>query len=228
MTYCSRCGVELEADTERCPLCGGGEFAEEEPRLTEYAPLAEASGRAPLRALVIRLVMLVTITAAAAVVLVDRFTGAGVSWAPIALIPIVATGAGAAGAIAVRGAARRFGTVWLTAMVMLVGLDAVDGAGLAWFVPVALPILALAAVVVLVARVVVRHVPAAVRGSVVLLLTALLCLGIDLAVTRFRSGTASIGWSFVVLLAAAPVALFLLVLDRTVLRVVDLRRRFHL
>lgn len=224
--WCPRCGVQLEPDRTRCPLCGEARLSAEPVDVGEYVPLPPPALDTRWRGIVRRVALLVAGTASVAVALVDRIVVGYLSWSPYALIPIVAAALMVVAVSLRRAPAVRVGGVFAIASMMLIGLDALDG--IAWFVPVALPILAAAAIVCGVAALVLPRMPGAIRSAVVLALAAAVCVAVDGAIVRYRSGTPELGWSLVVLVAAVPGALFLLTLELTVLRVIDLRRRFHL
>lgn len=230
MTYCSRCGVEVEERAEWCPLCEAPIQRLDEPR-EEPARYPDVVAAAPGRQL--RYVVWVVSTAALLslaltfvtldVVLNQRITwsiypvtGAGVIWLLITLVVAVAR----------RPIFVIVGQAVATAGFLFL-IDIFDGR-LHWFVPLALPIVAVvtgASVVVwLVARLS-RHAPILIAAAVLFGCGAG-SVAVDLLVSAYL-GAPGMSWSFVVLGATVPLMVFLLYFHFRLGRRIQLGRILH-
>ncbi|MCG8481337.1 MAG: hypothetical protein MI724_19740 [Spirochaetales bacterium] len=226
--YCERCGVQLEDDMERCPLCGGTSRVSEEPRVPEYAPSDERPGVPAVRRIAARVLALLSATAVVILLIVDLFFTGGLSWTPPVVTPVVFG--------TLMGLLPLLSTRWQSVFVvelvliaiMLVLLDALDDGSLEWFVPVALPILGLTAFLLAGSAALVPRVRGVAKGALILAAAGVLTAGIEITVRLYRDMAIGISWSAVVLVSTLPAAAFLLLLQQTVLRYVDLRRRFYL
>jgi peptidoglycan/LPS O-acetylase OafA/YrhL len=224
MTYCSRCGVEVEERAEACPLCEAPIQRLDEPREdpARYPEVVAAPDRQ------VRYLVWILSTAALSsitltlvtldVVLNHRITwslyplmGAGVIWLLITLVV----------ALARRPIFVIVGQAVATGGFLFL-IDISDG-HLHWFAPLALPIVAVvtgASVLVwLVARLS-RRAPALIAAAV-LAGCAAGSVAVDLLVSAYL-GTPGMSWSFVVLGAAVPLMVFLLYFH------IRLGRRLHL
>jgi hypothetical protein len=224
MTYCSRCGVEVEERAEACPLCEAPiqrlDGPREEP--ARYPDVVAAPNRQ------LRYLVWILSTAALSslaltfgtldVVLNRRITwsfyplvGAGVIWLLMTVVVAVARRP----VFVIVGQAVATGG-------FLFFIDISDGR-LHWFVPLALPIVAVvtgASILVwLVARLS-RRAPALVAAAVLFGCGAG-SVAVDLLVSAYL-GAPGMSWSWVVLGAAAPLVLFLLYFH------IRLGRRIHL
>ena len=224
MTYCSRCGVEVEERAEACPLCEAPIQRLDEPREepARYPDVVTAPNRQ------VRYLVWISSTAALSslaltfgtldVVLNQRITwslypltGAGVIWLLITLVVALARRP----IFVIVGEAVATGG-------FLFFIDLLDGR-LHWFVPLALPIVAVvtgASVLVwLVARMS-RRAPALIAAAVLFGCGAG-SVAVDLLVSAYL-GAPGMSWSFVVLGAAVPLIVFLLYFH------IRLGRRIHL
>jgi hypothetical protein len=230
MTYCSRCGVEVEERAEACPLCEAPIQRLDEPR-EEPARYPDVGTPAPGRR--VRYVVWVLSTAALSslaltLVTLDGvlnrritwslypLTGAGVIWLLITLVVAVAR----------RPIFVIVGQAVATGGFLLL-IDIFDGR-LDWSVPLALPIVA----VVTGASVLVWLVARLSRRAPALIAAAVLCgcgagsVAVDLLVSAYL-GAPSMSWSFVVLGAAVPLMVFLLYFHLRVGRRIQLGRILH-
>lgn len=226
--YCETCGVELEPGVDRCPLCGSIEGVSEDPRLREYAAGDPQPVQPLLRRLLRRATGAVTATAVLILLIVDIGSNAGVTWSPLAIVPVLASGAIVAIIVSTRRWWPGYAGFLATVIVMLGLLDVLADQVSDWFVPVALPIVATLGVLAAVVRSVFRGHSAAVGTAAVLLGVGVLTAMIDATVHVYTGGRADLSWSLVVLVSTVPTAGLLVALHQTVLRFVDLRRRFHI
>ena len=226
--FCERCGVELEPGVTRCPLCGGEELGSAEPELREYRRSPDQQDSPAFGRLVVRILRLAAITAVAIVFLVDLWSSGDLSWSPVAAAAIAAGTAIAGFPFQFRRWWPVFGASIGTIFLLLVLLDLLGNARLEWFLPVALPLLIAVGAISAVISWLFRRVRGVGKGAMILVGAGMVSAAADLVVSLYRTGSPGIGWSAVVLLSTFPVAVFLVVLQSTVLRYVDLRRRFHI
>ncbi|MDQ7013713.1 MAG: DUF6320 domain-containing protein [Planctomycetota bacterium] len=143
-------------------------------------------------------------------------TGVGVLWVFITLVVLVARRpifVIAGQAVATAG--------------FLLAIDFFDGK-LSWFMPLALPIVAIAttgSVLVWIVTRLSRRAPAMIAASV-LLACATSAVGLDLIVSAHH-GEPGVSWSFIVLGAVVPPMLFLLYFHYRLRKKIDLRRILH-
>ncbi|HSH75402.1 MAG TPA: DUF6320 domain-containing protein [Longimicrobiales bacterium] len=224
MTYCSRCGVEVEERAEACPLCEApiqrlDEPREEPARYPEVvaAPdrqvryLVWISSTAALSSLALTFVTLDVVLNQRITWSLYPLTGAGVIWLLITLVVTVARRP----IFVIVGQAVATGG-------FLFFIDTFDGR-LHWFVPLALPIVTvvtLASVLVwLVARLS-RRAPALIAAAV-LFAGGAGSVAVDLLVSAYL-GAPGMSWSFVMVGAAVPLMVFLFYFH------IRLGRRIHL
>jgi hypothetical protein len=229
MTYCSRCGVEVEERVEACPLCEAPIHRLDEPRKdpARYPEVVATPDRQ------VRYLVWILSTAALSsitltlvtldVVLNHRITwslyplvGAGVIWLLITLVV----------ALARRPIFVIVGQAVATGGFLFL-IDISDG-HLHWFAPLALPIVAVVTaaslLVWLVARLS-RRAPALIAAAV-LAGCAAGSVAVDLLVSAYL-GTPGMSWSFVVLGAAVPLIVFLLYFHIRLGRRIHLERILH-
>ena len=231
MISCPECGVILAPDATVCPLCGTRAVNAAPPR--PQRPYVEVERLRPVvlppRPVVLRLITLLALTAVVVVILVDLSTGARtLGWSTIA---VTAIGVGYVALVApmlVRPRVAAVPIILGAVAVLLLVIDLSDGRGINWFAGVGLPVLAgllvsIAGFGILAGRLHGFHTPA---GA--LIAATLLCVWIDVVITNAFFGAPRLSWSFVVLVAAVPTALFLVALEHTVARYIDMRRRLHL
>jgi len=230
--YCTRCGVELENGLTRCPLCGGADLSENASfvaDLPEYEPLPEDLQERRIGRVYRRILVLLSGTAAAVVLITDLLDGAGgIGWSPIAIAGIAA---GFLFAILPTFRLRlslNFALDVAVAGVLLLAIDRLEDGSVDWFVGIALPILGTMLVLLLGVAWAIPRVRGVAKPAVILGAAAVLCVVTDLAI-RADAGQALVpGWSLVVVVSVGPAAAFLVLLQHTVLSEIDLRRRFYL
>jgi hypothetical protein len=226
MPYCSRCGVEVETRAETCPLCDAPIQRLDEPHAEapRYPQVAASPGRhvrylvwmvstAALLSAALTLVALDLVLARGVTWSVYPLTGAGVLWLFITLVVIFAR----------RPIFIMVGQAAATAG-FLFAIDLLDG-HLEWFLPLALPIVAVvtgASVLVwLVARLS-RRAPAMIAAAV-LFGCAAGSVALDLGISA-HFGVMHLSWSFIVLGAVVPPMVFLLYFHFRLGRTIDLAR----
>lgn len=229
--YCTHCGVELEPGLTRCPLCGGTDLSEDPAFLSdfpEYEPLPERLEKARIGRIYRRLVTLLFGTAAMVVLITDLLDrSGGPDWSPIAIAGIAA---GFLFAILPSLRLRLWTNFALDVAIagaLLLAIDRLEDGTVDWFTGIALPILGAMLVLLLAAAWAMPRVRGVAKPAVIILATAILCVVVDLAIRLDRGLPVVPGWSLVVAASAGPVAAFLVLLQHTVLREIDLRRRFY-
>jgi Family of unknown function (DUF6320) len=207
MTYCSRCGVEVEERAEACPLCAAP--IQRVDRQVRY--LVWISSTAALSSLALSFLALDVLLNRRITWSLYPLIGAGVIWLLITLVVAVAR----------RPIFVIVGQAVATGGFLLL-IDISDGR-LHWFVPLALPVVAVvtgASILVwLVARLSGRA-PALIAAAVLFGCGAG-SVAVDLLVSAYL-GAPGMTWSWVVLGAVVPLVVFLLYFH------VRLGRRIHL
>lgn len=229
MAYCSRCGVEVGPGVLECPLCRAPiqRFEESSPIPARYPVIAEQPGR-QTRSMVWTVSTAVLISAALSLVIMDyvwnrrmtwslyTLTAVGVLWLLITLIV----------ALARRPIFVIVGQAVATTG-FLVAIDLFNGR-LEWFMPLALPIVAVVTAasvgVWLVSRLSGRA-PLPIIAAV-LIAVAVGSMAMDLLITA-HFGAARLGWSLIVVGAASPLLGLLLIVGRRLGRRVSLAGVLH-
>ncbi len=229
MTYCSRCGVEVEERVQECPLCAApiqrlDESREEPARYPDVVAVPDRQVRylvwivstAALSSLALASVTLDVVLNQQITWSLYPLTGAGVIWLLITLVVAIARRP----IFVIVGQAVATGG-------FLFFIDIYDGR-LHWFVPLALPIVAVvtgASILVwLVARLS-RRAPALIAAAVLFGCGAG-SVALDLLVSAYL-GAPGMSWSFVVLGATVPLVVFLLYFHVRLGRRIHLRRILH-
>lgn len=226
--YCDQCGVELEPDVVLCPLCGSRQLSEAEPARSAYHQEQPPLPASVARTAAGRAVSALSLTAALILMIIDFVRNAELTWAPV---PVVSVVGGAAVLLAL--VRRGFSVVGISAalatlLAMLAAIDTVANGQLDWFVPVALPIVTSVGLLLTVLVRVVPRVRGMLKVAVLLAGGGILTALIDLVIQGYLGTVAGLSWSVVVLISTLPTAVLCVILDRTVLRYVDLYRRFHI
>jgi hypothetical protein len=229
MPYCSRCGVEVEARLETCPLCEAPIQRLDEPRVEppRYPEVVANPGR-QVRYFVWIVSTATLLSAALTFLTLDLIlnhriswshyplTGAGVIWLFITLVVVFAR----------RPVFVIVGQVAATAGFLAL-IDRFDGR-LDWFVPLALPIIAVVTSASVLVWLVTRRsdwAPAMIAAAVLFGCGAG-SVALDLLISAHR-GTAHMSWSFIVLGAVVPPMLLLLYYQLRLRRRIDLGRILH-
>ena len=235
MPYCSRCGVEVDSQVERCPLCdapiqklppddGSPWPAEEAPAPT--APSMSTDERIALAKTITTLGFLIP---AMVVITVDWFVSRGLGWS---LLVLVSLGAAWMWAILPLILSRRpyalIASLTAVAVVLEWALGLLMGR-IGWILTVGMPIVltagALAAVVTLLGKRA-RRVGSNLAGWIIIS-AAILTVLTDILVTARIRGMWRPGWSIIVASTMTPIAAMLLYLHYRPSRQTRLRRYFH-
>lgn len=229
MAYCSRCGVEVEARAETCPLCEAPVQRLDEPvsEARRYPEVTAILGR-QVRYLVWVVATAVLLSAALTLVTLDvvlnrrlswslyPLTGVGVLWLFITVVVLFAR----------RPIAVIVGQAAATAG-FLVAIDLFDGR-LEWFMPLALPIVTVvtgASVLVWLVTRLSRRDPAMIAAAVLFSCGAG-SVALDLLISA-HLGATQMTWSFIVVGAVVPLLVFLLYFHFRLGRRIGLARILH-
>jgi hypothetical protein len=186
--YCERCGVQIESGVEECPLCGGTGRSVEEPELTEYSMEEPPELVSVLRRSVRQSVVGIGLTVVIILLIIDIGNGDGVGWAPLAISPVVALTVVVALPFVVRSWWVAFLGSIVTIAGMLGSLDLLANGRFDWFAPVAVPIVAVIALVVMAVEVAFPRVPGINKAGVILAGVAVVTTAVDGAVALYRGG----------------------------------------
>lgn len=229
--YCKRCGVELEAGMEVCPLCGGNSTdVETSPNDTgEYAIHPDDIQRSGLsfEQIYIRMVLLILLVPILVTGIVDLAVSPGLTWAPVVWIAVLAFGFALLNPLLVTGVLRVFFLDLVAVVLLLLGIDRLLG-GIGWFFEMGLPLVMAIGIIGAGVVLLVPKVKVLVAIAVIILGVAVICVAIETIVSVFLSGTISYIWSPIVFASTMPAVIFLILFQYTVGRHLDLHRRFHL
>jgi hypothetical protein len=222
MTYCSRCGVEVEERAVRCPLCQAPIQRLDEPRPEprRYPEVVEIPAR-QVRHLVWFSSTAVLLSVSLAFVTLDVFLKGAVTWSlyPLTGAAVIWLFITLVVAVARRPVFVIVGQAAATAG-FLFFIDLFDG-HLDWFVPLALPVVS----VVTGASLLSRRAPALVT-AVVLFACGAGSVALDLLISAYL-GAMHMSWSFVVLGAVTPFLVFLIYFHLRLGRRIHLGRILH-
>lgn len=233
MNLCHHCGVEVETDVRHCPLCraplrpdiDGGDG---EPTPLLHSP-EEADRR--IRRWLLEVISLLAMTGAVVVFAADFISGMSLTWAryPLASIAFLWLSA-----------------VWLTlwscrvwlylpAEIVTTGLylyvlDRLTP-GLAWFVPLALPVTLLTGVVLALSLAIIRRLRLSPFTTIAtaVLAAGVFAVGLELLLNRYLDQRWFVSWSAVALVCTLPLVLLLLYLRKWFrLRRAEIQKLLHM
>lgn len=244
MNLCQHCGVEAEVEARYCPLCRRpltrGASEELPQPLSPAAPAipsfpsptpAPIAAHRRLRRWLLEVFSLLTVTAAIVVVAADFASGMSITWAhyPLSslaflwLLTLLLIAGGGRFWVILPGAVAVVG-------LFLYVLDRIIP-GRAWFLPLALPVTLLTAVILALTVATVRMLklsPFAIIATA-LLAGSVFAGGLELLVNWFRAGRWFVSWSAVVFACALPMVLILCYLRRRFQeRQAEFRKMLHL
>jgi len=237
MILCPHCGVEVDDAAAPCPLCQQPVSRDVSPGPHGAPANAPAAAAGPLEARrrvrrwLVELLAVLAAVGSAVILVIGVSTGHGLEWAryPLAGIWFLCLVA-----VAPLYLPRRPGAILAVESAVIAAflavLDQFTG-GRAWFLPLALPTTALAAIVLGAALAFIRHPGrspfAAIAAS--LLAAGVFAFGLEVLLDRFLEGHIHPGWSLVALGSVLPVVLLLLYLRKWYRqRQVELQKLMHL
>jgi len=242
MPYCSVCGVEVDAGTERCPLCsvpifvpGGGEAAAPAggPAYPEHVSdpvYGSTLTDLERRRVVVEIVSVASVLAAGALALADLLSDGKIAWSLYAFVAIGFTWALVFSVLflwtkpgwilpALAGCTSLF----------LLCVDFFNGR-MDWFLRLGLPLVAAPVACVMVVGVVIRGIKR--RGfnivAVVLFGVAVFLALVEVILDLNANGVVDVYWSGIAALALAPTGIVLYYIHLRGMRGADLRKVFRL
>ena len=235
MPFCTRCGVEVDREVEKCPLCDAPiqKLPEESgsPWPSREAPAPAAAPRSAAE----RMVLARTITTlgflipAFIVITVDLFVSRGLGWSLYVLI-----GLGAAWMwailplIFVRRPYLLIGSLTVVGYALEWGIGLLSG-DIGWILPIGMPILTITAgstaLVVLSARRS-KKVGSNLAGWISMAV-GINAMTTDILVNAWTDGSWRPGWSIIVIGTVFPVAVLLLYIHYRPSQRTRMRRYFH-
>jgi uncharacterized membrane protein len=232
MRTCGTCGVEVEEDVERCPLCGTPlQEGLAGPPAGEKQSLAPEMSGASVRRWLWEVISLLALTAAGIVLAIDFASGLDITWSlfPLSAVAFLWICATSAIALAKRPLAL-FAALTAAVIAFLFVLESITR-GRSWFLPLALPLVGLAIVVsagawAVVSRFRLSLLPAL---AVAVLSCGLAAVGVEYILNRYLRLATVVSWSLVALACAISLLLALLLIHKRLKeRHSDIRRLFHL
>ena len=236
MPYCARCGVEVDAGVDACPLCSAAipTFDDLEDEAVKPRYPSTPAEPVPVTPHQIRMTIwaVVTVIAVASFLVVLTvnllWTGGSITWGSFALASI--------GLLYAIGTTTLllFKRPWVVVLsaypsvaVFLALIDIFDG-GLSWYLPLGLPLASATFLVPMVSIILWMFWKdrGANQLAILICLIGVECFGIDLAASGYL-GDVGLSWSFVTAAVLFPLAGFLFVYHYVLRRFLKLRRFFH-
>jgi hypothetical protein len=218
MPYCSQCGVEVDKDVEKCPLCQTPiqKLLSNEPR-APYPPLP--AGAPPVPPLSVGEKMAISRTVSTIGILIpllfitaiDYFINRRISWSSYIIASLV--GAWGITLVSLFSWKRPYilsSIIHLDILIFLYIVGIISG-NRTWFLPVALPITLSSCLLVNGAIWFIRRMKkkGANVAAVIILVISLCCASVDLVLERYIVGVNSLGWSLIVFSVLIPTSLLL-------------------
>lgn len=235
--YCQSCGVELEDDMQRCPLCGQpavGNLSENEVqnistmkwRDSSFVPKQMSQ---PQKKLTWEIVSLILLSGAIATFVVDFIINARITWSEypaaisLAIFCYVSLFAFSRQTLSVKVT----GGLILSS-VSLVILDVLTG-GARWSTGLGIPLLFICNLVVLAFITIIRK--SKYKGinliAYAFLFASLICLSIEGVVSVFKNQKLQLHWSIIVASCVIPVVIVLLFMHFRLKKGRSLEKTFH-
>lgn len=231
MKTCENCGVEVEDNLKRCPLCRArlDDGPDEETGEQAAEPAQETLSHA--RFWLWEVVSLLAFAAALVTFASDFAFGFDVEWARYPLLAILFVWVSATVLIALaEHPVRRLIAETVAVVGFLFGLQLVtETAG--WFVPLGLPITVLAGILGGAAALVIakRKLSTLPATAVVILAAGIFVVGLELIIKRYRGDEVLVSWSLVALACALAVFFLILWMNKRMReRHSEYRKVFHI
>ncbi|MBI9104901.1 MAG: hypothetical protein JEY99_20965 [Spirochaetales bacterium] len=220
MSYCPRCGVEVDSDKKICPLCHTPiekRREGENPELPNYPETEiikvenDFKKIAEKKVLVWELLSIFLLVAVISIISIDLVTNRKLTWSPV---PLSAIGAIWGGLTAIFLIGKYTILTALCNVVVLTlflyFIDFYTGGGW-WFFSIALPILILLLLLITIGTFIIKRLKSKGLNTVGLILVgiSLFCIGLENILSFHLSGGLSFFWSLIVGFSLIPIAAFL-------------------
>lgn len=253
MPYCPQCGVELEPEAPRCPLCGTPRHGSppeslKSPSPPELSPLPGATGgEAPRgmfpetgdptlftlgerKKIAWEVISVAAAVAATTLGAINAAVSQRLSWSLYPLASLAFSWILASGILVLdRRPLLMYLAIFASTPLFLLAIDAIE-TGLDWSLSLGIPLALLVEAIIAAAAVSLRALER--KGlnvvAVFLFCAAALLVGIEGLVGLFLRGRVVLTWSLISLLSLVPMALFLLYLHVRIAHSTNLRRMFRL
>ena len=245
MPYCVRCGVELDPEVRKCPLCASPVSLPDAARADESAPPRDAGPEhetfpgspdhthftlGEQKKIAWEVISVAGIITALTLAAINLVLSRRLSWSLYPLSSLGFIWMAATGFLVLESKkAPRIILLVLALPLFLLALDSIEG-GLGWSLSFGMPLAlwieaVIAAVALAIARM--RRKGLTVIAAV-LLGAAALCVGVEFFIDLLLRLPVGLTWSLICLLSMVPIALFLIYLDRRITHTTNLRRMFRL
>lgn len=232
MSYCSKCGVKVDSNVKKCPLCNIPiHHFDNSPSSGNYPERKNKASMTnkQIRTLTWHILSLIFTISFLIVLSVDLVINSKITWSGYPM-----TGIGAAWLITT------FILLFLRKpLIIVIGnsfsilcclllIDIFDG-NLNWFLQLGLPIwgMVTAIVVTIFILIITLKNPGAEVTGIAFILIGFFCIGLELLVSAFM-GNISLKWSFIVLSIMLPLGSFLIIYHYALRKKYDLSKVFHI
>jgi hypothetical protein len=238
MPYCSRCGVEVDDDVLKCPLCSTDiQILEpEEGLFSKYPDKASPHSVAPkrnkkeMRRMAAILVTFGLLIPASIAIAADVVINGEVTWGTytissliyiwvLVLLPL----------LYYKKPVLTLLAYYLSTLFFLYSIDSFDG-GVFWFQGLAFPIISITAALIVIIIFIARH--SAIKGinilSYAVLSLGIECIGLEISISLFLTGAITFGWSIIVLSATIPASGLLYYIYYKTKKPLKMKEYFHI
>lgn len=233
MPYCSKCGVKLDNNIEKCPLCNLSiqKFDQSNSINRKKYPeqkYRESLSNRQIRFFTWQILSIVFAIGFLIVMTINLLQNSSLSWAGY---PMTAIGAA--------WLLMTFVVFFLKTPILIITgnfitlsglfvlLDIIDG-NLNWFLTLGLPILGMVATIALIVyfSILLFKNKYSLILSIFLNMIVVFCIGINLLISGFQGNT-RISWSLFVTIAIVPISLLLLWYNFHLRKIIDFKKIFH-
>jgi hypothetical protein len=234
MAYCVNCGVKLKATHKKCPLCDTPVVLPEklpaEPDCSGFPSRRDEPVSTFDKDLWIKLISVITVAPALLTFVLDYLMGNGIDWSLYILYALGLVWVWCASPFLFK---RNIFPLWfavdtvaLIAFLFMVERTSSTGN---WALPLAIPVALMVAAIIftLVSTFRSKIVRQLQKPALIFLLTAVLCLFIEVFVDLYRTNLYKPGWSLLVSIPCVAFAVILLILQGRIWIVEELRHWFR-
>ena len=238
MPYCSRCGVEVDDNIIKCPLCSTTiqHLPPEEDVKLKYSPKAAPHSIAPrrnkkeLRKMAAILVTFGLLIPASIAISANIVFSISITWAAYTISTLIYVWVLVLLVLLYyKKPLLTLLAYYLSSLAFLYSIDYFSG-NVSWFFKLAFPISTLTTIIVMVILYIANH--SKVKGINILsysvFAAAIECLGIDFSISLFLTGSLCPGWSIVILAAAIPASGLLYYIHYKTKKPLKMKEYFHI